>query len=156
MIILGVDPGTHRAGYGLIKETDGDVSFLDYGCVQIKPTKDNYGNLLILYNSFLKIIEKWKPDVMSVEKLFFFKNAKTITKVSEARGVIILAGLKHDLKIKEFTPLQIKQAVSAYGKADKKAVQKMVKLILGLEKVPEPDDAADALAAAICCSNTVI
>lgn len=155
MIILGVDPGTNRAGYGLIRKDGGNLLLLDYGCVEIKAKSDHNAGLLILYNSFDKIIKKWNPEVLAIEKLFFFKNAKTITKVSEARGVIILSGLKYGLKIREFTPLEVKQAVSAYGRADKKAVQKMVRLILSLDKDPEPDDAADALAVAICSANTV-
>ncbi len=154
MIILGVDPGTNRAGYGLIKKDGDNLSLLNYGCVEIKTKGDHNNGLIILYDSFFKIIKKWQPDILAIEKLFFFKNAKTVTGVSEARGVIILAGLKRGLEIEEFTPLQIKQAVSAYGRADKKAVQKMVRLILALAKDPKPDDAADALATAICCANT--
>lgn len=154
MIILGIDPGTNRAGYGLIKKNEENVSLLDYGCIEIKAKSNHNDGLLVLHNSFNEIIKKWSPDVLAIEKLFFFKNAKTITQVSEARGVIILSGLKEGLKIREFTPLQVKQAVSAYGKADKKAVQKMVRLILSLKEDPQPDDAADALAVAICSANT--
>ncbi|MEK7077718.1 MAG: crossover junction endodeoxyribonuclease RuvC, partial [Patescibacteria group bacterium] len=126
------------------------------GCVEVEANSDRNKGLVILYDSFVKIIKKYKPEVLVIEKLFFFKNAKTITQVSEARGVIILAGLKSGLEIREFTPLQIKQAVSAYGRANKQAVQKMVRLILSLDKDPQPDDAADALAAAICCANSRI
>ncbi len=154
MIILGIDPGTNRAGYGVIKKDGDNLSLLDYGCAEVKSKSDHNDGLLILYNIFCNIIVKWQPDVLAIEKLFFFKNAKTITQVSEARGVIILAGLKSGLEVREFTPLQVKQAVSAYGRADKQAVQKMVRLILSLDKDPQPDDAADALAVAICCANT--
>ncbi|MDP3800188.1 MAG: crossover junction endodeoxyribonuclease RuvC [bacterium] len=154
MVILGVDPGTNRVGYGVIKKNEDNISLLDYGCIEVKAKSDHNDGLLIIYNAFDKIIRKWKPEVLAIEKLFFFKNAKTITQVSEARGVIILAGLKNTLKIREFTPLQVKQAVSAYGKADKKAVQKMVRLLLSLKEDPQPDDAADALAVAICSANT--
>ncbi|MDP3764733.1 MAG: crossover junction endodeoxyribonuclease RuvC [bacterium] len=154
MIILGVDPGTNKAGYGLIKKDGDNISLLDYGCIEIKAKSDHNNGLLIVHKAFGKIIKKWKPEVLAIEKLFFFKNAKTITKVSEARGVIILAGLKLGLAIREFTPLEVKQAVSAYGRADKKAVQKMVRLILSLKEDPQPDDAADALAVAICSANT--
>ena len=153
MVILGVDPGTNRAGYGLVKKEDDNLSLLTYGCIEIKTTQNHLANLLILYDSLMDIIKKHQPDVLAIEKLFFFKNAKTITQVSEARGVIILAGLKSGVEIREFTPLEIKQAVSAYGRANKQAVQKMVRLILSLDKDPQPDDAADALAAAICCAN---
>lgn len=156
MIILGVDPGTHRSGYGVIEKKEDSLRAVDYGCVEIKssPCGPN-SNLKVLHDSFLKIVKKHQPDVLAVEKLFFFKNAKTMTAVSEAKGVIILAGVQSGLAIKEFTPLQVKQAVSAYGRAGKQAVQKMVALILGLKKYPEPDDAADALAVAICCANTI-
>lgn len=155
MVILGIDPGTHRAGYGLIKKEDDGLSLLTYGCVEIKARSDHNDGLVTLHHSFIKVIKKWRPDILAVEKLFFFKNAKTVTQVSEARGVIILAGLEQGLEVKEFTPLQIKQAVSAYGRANKGAIQKMVRLILSLDKDPQPDDAADALAAAICCAHTV-
>lgn len=154
MVILGVDPGTNRAGYGLINKNGDNLSLLDYGCAEVKSKSDHHSGLLLLYNLFDKIIKKYRPDVLAIEKLFFFKNAKTITQVSEARGIIILAGLKSCVGIREFTPLQVKQAVSAYGRADKRAVQKMVRLILSLNKDPQPDDAADALAVAICCANT--
>ena len=154
MVILGIDPGTNRAGYGLVKKDQGNLSLLDYGCVEIKSKSDHNAGLLTLHDEFSKIIKKWKPEVLAIEKIFFFKNAKTISQVSEAIGVIILSGLRSGLKIKEFTPLQVKQAVSAYGKADKKAVQKMVRLILSLKEDPQPDDAADALAVAICSANT--
>ena len=154
MVILGVDPGTNRAGYGLIKKENSNLSLMAYGCLDIKSGSNRTDNLLTLHNYFLDLIKKHQPDVLAIEKLFFFKNAKTVTQVSEARGVLILAGVKSGLAIREFTPLEVKQAVSAYGRAGKEAVQKMVRLILSLEHDPHPDDAADALAAAICCAHT--
>ena len=156
MVILGVDPGTNRVGYGIIKKTNHILEPVEFGCVEIQSGLDSNQNLKEIYDSVCNIIIRHNPDVLVIEKLFFFKNAKTITRVSEARGVIILAGLKNNLAIMEFTPLQVKQAVSAYGRADKSAVQKMVKIILGLEKEPKPDDTADALAIAICCANTAV
>jgi len=153
MVILGIDPGTNRIGYGLLENKGRDLSVLKYGCVELKSIggmKDFAG----LYDSMEKLIKKWKPNILAIEKLFFFKNNKTVMQVSEARGVIMLAGIKNKIGIREFTPLQVKQAVSSYGRAQKKEVQKMVRLILGLKEDPKPDDAADALAIAVCCANT--
>lgn len=156
MIILGIDPGTNRVGYGVLKNNSGSLKSLDYGCVNLKSSKAHNGNLLDIHNAVCSLINKWQPDILAIEKLFFFKNAKTVIRVSEARGVILLAAFKNKIDVVEFTPLQVKQAVSAYGRAQKAAVQKMVRLILGLAKDPQPDDAADALAIAICCANTTI
>jgi crossover junction endodeoxyribonuclease RuvC len=155
MVILGIDPGTNRIGYGLLENKGRDLSLIKYGCIELKSdgsSKDFVG----LYDAIEDLIKKWNPDVMAIEKLFFFKNNKTVMQVSEARGIILLAGMKKGLLIKEFTPLQVKQAVSSYGRAQKREVQKMVRLILGLKEDPKPDDAADALAIAICCGNTNI
>ena len=154
MVILGIDPGTNRIGYGLLENKGRDLSLLKYGCIELKSNgaeKDFVG----LYDAIEDLIKKWKPEVLAIEKLFFFKNNKTVMQVSEARGVIMLAGTKNSIPIKEFTPLQVKQAVSSYGRAQKREVQKMVRLILCLKEDPKPDDAADALAIAICCSNTM-
>lgn len=153
MVILGIDPGTNRIGYGLLDNRGRDLSLIKCGCIELKSigsSKDFVG----LYDAIEDLIKKWKPEILAIEKLFFFKNNKTVMQVSEARGIIILAGMKKGLLIKEFTPLQVKQAVSSYGRAQKKEVQKMVRLILGLKEDPKPDDAADALAIAICCANT--
>ena len=154
MIILGIDPGTNRIGYGLLRINNKETTFLDYGCIILVSDKQNYAHLDQLYQEINKLIKKFSVDVVAIEKLFFFKNNKTVMTVSEARGVIILAAAQNKLKIREFTPLQVKQAVSGYGRAEKKEVQKMVRLILGLKKDPRPDDAADALAIAICCAHT--
>jgi len=155
MIILGVDPGTNRIGYGVLRLKDGNPVYLDCGCIELVSNKqENYSNLAELHGKISKLIKKWKVDIMSIEKLFFFKNAKTVMQVSEARGVILLAAAQARVAIKEFTPLQAKQAVSNDGRADKQAVQKMVRLVLGLDFDPKPDDAADALALAICCANS--
>lgn len=155
MIILGIDPGSHKIGYGVIQKSNSKLESLDYGCLEFftANNKDN-SNLVDLYDEVSSLIKKWRPDLVSIEKLFFFKNAKTAFKVSEARGVILLAAAQKSLAIKEFTPLQVKQAVSSYGRAQKKEVQKMIKLILNLAKDPQPDDAADALAVAICCAHS--
>lgn len=155
MIILGIDPGTNRVGYGVIETEPGDLAPIAYGCVDLKSDKEN--NLLVLktiYHEVSRLIQKYKPEVVAIEKLFFFKNKKTVIEVAQARGVIALAALEYGALVREFTPLQVKQAVSAYGLADKKAVQKMVKIILKLKDEPKPDDVADALAVAICCANS--
>lgn len=154
MIILGIDPGTNRIGYGLLGLNNNKTDSIDYGCISLVSDKESYTHLDQLYQEVNKLIKKFSVNVMAIEKLFFFKNNKTVMSVSEARGVILLAAVKNNLKIKEFTPLQVKQAVSGYGRAEKKAVQKMVRLILDLTKDPQPDDAADALALAICCAHT--
>lgn len=148
-IILGIDPGTSRVGYGLIEKNGADLINLAYGCLPIDKTRI----LQSIKEGLNKLIAKYKPDRVAVEKIFFFKNAKTVISVSEARGVIMLTLLEKGLDIREFTPLEVKQGISGYGRADKKQVQNMVKLILKLDSIPEPDDAADALAIAICCST---
>lgn len=154
MVILGIDPGTNRIGYGVLKNDGRVLASLRYGCFEFR-SNSGVENFSKLYDSIESLILKWKPDALAIEKLFFFKNSKTVMRVSEARGIIILAALRHQLEIKEFTPLQVKQAVSSYGRAQKKEIQKMVRLLLNLAEDPQPDDAADALAIAICCANTM-
>lgn len=156
MVILGIDPGTNRIGYGVLdKKTNNNIGLINYGCLEFKTSDNkNYSNLNTLYESIKKLISEYKPEIMAVEKLYFFKNINTALPVSEARGVIILAAAKSGLDVREFTPLQVKQAVSGHGRAQKKEIQKMIRLILDLKVDPEPDDAADALAVAICCANT--
>lgn len=152
--ILGIDPGTTIIGYGLIETGTDGLSCLDYGILKIKAGTESESRVSLIYDFFEKLIKKHQPDKAAIEKLFFFKNAKTITRVSETRGVLLLALQKQGVPIQEFTPLQVKQAVSNYGRAEKKQIQKNVSLILRLREIPEPDDAADALAIAICCANT--
>ncbi len=154
MRILGIDPGTTIIGYGIIETTPKGFSCLDYGVFRTPSKVPNQKRISSVYDFFEKLIKKHRPDKAGIEKLFFFKNAKTITQVSEIKGAIILALAKQGLAVNEFTPLQVKQAVSNYGRADKKQVQKVTSLILGLKEIPRPDDAADALAIAICCANT--
>ncbi len=154
MIILGIDPGTTIIGYGLIETGRNGLSCLDYGVLRIKTGTESENRVSFVYDFLEKLIKKHQPDKAAIEKLFFFKNAKTITRVSETKGVLLLALQKNGVPIQEFTPLQVKQSVSNYGRADKKQIQKNVSLILKLKKIPEPDDASDALAIAICCANT--
>ena len=153
MRILGIDPGTTIIGYGLVEASGNSLRSLDYGVFKTASTETD-NRISKVYDFFEKLLKNPKPDVAAIEKLFFFKNAKTITRVSETKGVILLALEKQGTEVREFTPLQVKQAVSNYGRADKKQVQKIISLILGLKKIPQPDDAADALAIAICCANT--
>jgi crossover junction endodeoxyribonuclease RuvC len=153
-IILGIDPGLADTGFGIIKkEKNNQLISLAYGSIKTKSGQDLASRLEIINRELDKIIKKYKPDAIGIEKLFFCKNAKSALAVGQARGVVMLTAQKNRLPISEFTPLQVKQAVSAYGKATKTQVQKMVKLILNLKEVPKPDDAADALAVAICAAN---
>ena len=155
MKILGIDPGMAIVGYGLI-EADSkceDVILKASGSIQTDKKDIDSKRLLEIYNDLSKIIEVYKPDCASVEELFFFKNQKTVIPVAEARGVIILTAKRYCDKLFEYTPMQIKQALTGNGRAEKKQMQFMVKNVLGLEKVPKPDDAADALAVALCHSQ---
>jgi len=154
MRILGIDPGIADTGWGVIeKNKSGELKCLDYGSIQTNSKLSLSERLVILNNDLNKIIEEYKPETAGVEELFFSKNVKTALIVGHARGVILLNIKNNNLKLKEFTPLQVKQAVSTYGRASKKQIQKMVKMILNLKEIPRPDDAADALAVAICASN---
>lgn len=153
-IILGIDPGIADTGWGIIEQDkNGKLCCIDYGSIKTKAGIALYRRLEILNIELDAIIKKFKPNCSAVEELYFCNNAKTALIVGQARGVVLLTLCKYKLPIKEFTPLQVKQAVSAYGKASKMQVQKMVKLILNLKEIPKPDDAADALAVAICASN---
>jgi crossover junction endodeoxyribonuclease RuvC len=153
-IILGIDPGIADTGYGVIKEEGSRLSCLVYGSIKTSSKDDLITRLDILHRELTKIIKKYKPELASVEELFFNKNVRTALIVGQARGVVLLTLKQNKLPIIEFTPSQVKQAVSAYGQASKKQVQKMVKLILNLKEIPYPDDAADALAMAICALNS--
>ncbi len=153
MKILGIDPGTGILGFGVIGiDARGKLQLVDAGVIRTPVNQPDSDRLFTIYDELKQIIQETKPQVMAVEKLFFAQNVTTAMSVSQARGVVLLLGKQHDLELHEYTPLQIKQAVTGYGKADKKQVQEMVRVILGLGAVPKPDDAADALAAAICCS----
>ncbi len=154
-VILGIDPGLADTGFGVIKKTKSRLELIDYGCIRTKAKEPTEDRLLEIANFLDKIIKKYQPDVIAVEKLFFCKNVKTALAVGQARGVIILAAGKHQLQLHEFTPLQVKMALTTYGKASKNQVQQMVKIILGLKQIPKPDDAADALAAAVCCAHSL-
>jgi crossover junction endodeoxyribonuclease RuvC len=155
MRILGIDPGTGILGFGVIDYEKGNIKLVDAGVIRTPPHEDDSVRLLTIYNELTEIISQTKPAAMSVEKLFFARNVTTAMTVAQARGVVLLCGMQSGLTIHEFTPLQIKQAITGYGKADKKQMQEMVRVLLQLKEVPRPDDAADALAAAITYSMTV-
>lgn len=149
MRIIGIDPGTGILGFGVIDAENGIFRLVDAGVVTTPAHTPLDERLEDIYDSLTEVIADTKPDVMSIEKLFFARNVTTAMSVSHARGVAMLAGRKARLAIVEYTPLQIKQTLTGYGKADKKQVQEMVRVQLALKEVPKPDDAADALAAAI-------
>lgn len=150
MRILGIDPGYAILGYGIIDMVGNSFRVVAYGAVTTEAGVPMPDRLKHLYYSLMELIDEYRPECAAVEELFFNTNTKTAIKVGEARGVAILACANSGLDIEEYTPLQIKQALTGYGRADKSQVQTMVKTILNLKKVPKPDDTADALAAAIC------
>ncbi len=151
-IIFGFDPGLADTGFGIIVKSGSQLTCLDAGSIKTSKDHDFSRRLKELYQSVDKLIKKYQPDIVAVEKLYFAKNAKTALAVGQARGVILLAIRLNNCEILEFTPLQIKQAVCMTGSAHKEQVGMMVKTILGLQAVPRPDDASDALAAAITAS----
>lgn len=149
MRILGIDPGTGIMGFGVIDADNTTFTLIDAGVIRTPPHTPHDERLEDIYLSLNEIIEATKPDAFSIEKLFFMRNVTTAMSVAEARGVALLAARLHKLPIYEYTPMQIKQTATGYGKADKKQVQEMVRVHLGLREVPKPDDCADAIAAAI-------
>lgn len=149
MRIIGIDPGTGILGFGVIDVHGGKTTMVDAGVIKTPAHTPLDERLEDIFDSLTEIIAETKPDMMSIEKLFFARNVTTAMSVSHARGVAMLTGRKAKLPIHEYTPMQIKQTLTGYGKADKKQMQEMVRLHLGLREVPKPDDAADALATAI-------
>jgi crossover junction endodeoxyribonuclease RuvC len=151
MLIIGIDPGTATTGYGLVRENeDGSLEVVDYGVILTPPDLPMPRRLLELYRRLLEIILLHRPDSGAVEKLFFQRNVRTALSVGQGRGVALMALAEAGLDVGEYTPLEIKQAVAGYGGADKYQIQQMVKALLDLPEIPRPDDAADALAVAIC------
>jgi crossover junction endodeoxyribonuclease RuvC len=149
MRILGIDPGTGILGFGVIDVDGRNVQMVDAGVIRTPVKEDDAVRLLTIYEELTDIIAANKPAIMSVEKLFFARNVTTAMTVAQARGVVLLCGKQSDMTIFEYTPMQIKQAVTGYGRADKKQMQEMVRVLLKLQEVPKPDDCADALAAAL-------
>lgn len=155
MRILGIDPGTGILGFGIVEVQRGKPYLVDGGVIRTPVKEDDAIRLETIYDELTDIIAQAKPTVMSVEKLFFARNVTTAMTVAQARGVVLLCGRQAGLELYEYTPMQIKQAVTGYGKADKKQMQEMVRLLLGLSEVPKPDDAADAIAAALTHAQSV-
>jgi crossover junction endodeoxyribonuclease RuvC len=156
MRILGIDPGLATTGWAVVDfDNDGNPTAIDYGAVTTKKGLTVSQRLLEIYNDISELVKKFNPDLAGIETLIFCNNAKTAMSVGEARGVVRLVLEKENIPIKEFTPLQIKDAVTGYGKADKKQVQENVKMLCNLESIPKPDDAADAIAVAITASRVV-
>ncbi len=157
MIILGIDPGYAIVGFGIIKYESGRLTVLDFGAITTPAGMEFTERLECIYEDLSYLFDKYKPDAMAVEKLFFNTNQKTAIDVAQARGVILLTAKMHGAECFEYTPLQVKQSVVGYGRAEKKQVQEMTRQLLGLSAVPKPDDMADALAMAIChahCSGS--
>jgi crossover junction endodeoxyribonuclease RuvC len=155
MRILGIDPGTGILGFGVIQVDKGEARLVDAGVIRTPVKEDDAVRLQTIFDELTDIIVETKPDEMAVEKLFFARNVTTAMTVAQARGVVLLCGKQAGLEIYEYTPMQIKQALTGYGKAEKKQIQEMVKIILQLREIPRPDDAADALATAITHSMTM-
>lgn len=154
MKTLGIDVGTAITGWGVVTREGNKYITHGYGCIKTDAKTPMYVRLGIIFDELREIIKTYKPDVMAVEDLFYFKNQKTVIKVGQARGVVLLTGYRAGIEVFDYTPLQVKQAVSGYGRAEKKQVQDMIKIILGLSEAPKPDDVADALAVAICHLNS--
>lgn len=153
--ILGFDPGTVACGWGLIEsDNQKNCNLVEYGVIDSGKEALIGDRLAKIFDACSNLLEGLKPDVVAVEELFFFKNAKTVIGVAQARGVVIAAARKKHITIYEYTPLQVKQAITGYGGADKSQIQKMVQVLLKLNAIPKPDDAADALATAITCAHS--
>jgi crossover junction endodeoxyribonuclease RuvC len=147
--IIGIDPGTGILGFGVIESNGGKNQLVDAGVIRTPVKEDDGVRLQTIFEEISDIIAQTKPQEMSIEKLFFAQNVTTAMTVAQARGVVLLAGMQAGMKIAEYTPLQIKQALTGYGRAEKSQMQEMVRVLLGLKDIPQPDDCADALAAAL-------
>jgi len=161
MVIIGIDPGTATTGYGVIKikkkrtKKENELKCLGYGTIKTSSSASPEKRLKTLNLELNRLLKKYKPEILAIESLYFFKNLKTAIPVSEAKGVILLTAAKKKIIVKQFTPLQVKMVICGYGRGTKNQIQRMVKEILKLKKNPEPDDAADALAIAISCAWSV-
>jgi crossover junction endodeoxyribonuclease RuvC len=150
MLVLGIDPGTAITGWGLVSREGNELALVDYGTVRTSGDASLPQRLQVLYRDLGQIISSHQPSAVAVEKLFFNKNVRTAMTVGQARGVVLLAVAEAGLPVHEYTPLEVKQSVCGYGRASKEQIQKLVQMLLGLDSVPQPDDAADAIAIAIC------
>jgi crossover junction endodeoxyribonuclease RuvC len=153
LIVLGIDPGTARTGYGLVERTGSSLRSLDYGCIETTSEWTLPQRLLAIHGVVTHLIETYRPELVAVERLFFNKNVQTAFAVGQARGAVLLTAAQHSLPVFEYGPHEVKMAVTGYGRAQKDQVQRMVQVVLGLAQLPRPDDAADALAVAICLAH---
>jgi len=150
MIIIGIDPGLATIGFGVIQKVEEKIIPVSYGCIRTSAEKQTSERLLEIYNEIKTLFEKYNPQIVAIEKLFFNKNVTSAMSVSEARGVILLAAQQKQIPLFEYTPAQIKQAITGTGRADKRQMQEMITRLLGLDELPQPDDAADGLSIALC------
>lgn len=155
MRILGIDPGIAIVGFGVVDKNGNRYSTVDYGAITTPAHTPLENRLKTIYDEMTLLFANFRPDAMSVEELFFNSNAKTAIAVGQARGVIILSAVENGVPIYEYTPLQVKQALTGYGRASKMQIQQMMRTMLGLSEIPKPDDVADALAIAVCHGNSV-
>lgn len=155
MRVLGIDPGTARTGYGIVERDGNALKVVDFGCLETLSSAPPAERLLSIHRGVLQLIELHRPEMVGVERLFFNRNVQTAFAVGQARGVVLLAAATHGLPVHEYGPHEVKIAVTGYGRADKGQVQRMVQTLLGLAELPRPDDAADALAVAICLAHGV-
>ncbi len=153
MRVLGIDPGTARTGYGIVQRDGNALRLVDFGCLETLSSAPPAERLLSIHRGVLQLIELHRPEVVGVERLFFNRNVQTAFAVGQARGVVLLAAATHALPVLEYGPHEVKVAVTGYGRADKSQVQRMVQTLLGMVELPRPDDAADALAVAICLAH---
>lgn len=155
MIVLGIDPGTAALGYGVVERIGGRLRAVDHGCLETSPDLPLPERLLAIHSLVDELIALHEPSVVAVERLFFSRNAQTAMAVGQARGIVLLAAAQHGRPVREATPNEVKSAIAGYGAADKQQVQRMVQLVLGMTELPRPDDAADALAIAVCIANRI-
>ena len=156
MIVLGIDPGTARTGYGIVSREGSSVRLIDYGCFETIPDRPLSARLVLIHEAITDLIETHRPEGVGVERLFFNRNVQTAFAVGQARGVVLLAAAQHGLPVAEYGPQEVKMAVTGYGRAPKDQVQRMVQAVLSMSELPRPDDAADALAVAICLAHSGI
>ena len=153
--VLGLDPGTAIVGWGVVEAEGQDMTLLDYGTIRTPAKRPLAERVTQIYDQLNELLDRYRPDGVAIEQLFFARNVTTALPVAHARGVMLLAAHKRGIPLQEFKPVEIKKALTGYGKADKRQMQQMVRLLLGLDDIPRPDDAADAIATAICYHQTV-
>ncbi|KAA9007738.1 crossover junction endodeoxyribonuclease RuvC [Paenibacillus spiritus] len=154
MRILGIDPGLAIVGFGFVDKNGSKLTPVQYGCIQTEAHTPEAERLSHVYDGMIQLIDRYKPDAVAMEKLYFSRNVTTALPVAQARGVLVLAAVQRGLPLSEYTPMQVKQAIVGYGKAEKKQVQEMVRMFLKLSQIPKPDDVADALAVAVCHAHS--